>query len=73
MVQRFIRRMLMIPDYISSSLHTLHKKDKDICQYLDENTKIKANSQNCTKHLENFKKKKNINFLCSVSISTYPV
>ncbi len=34
---------------------TLHKKVKDICQYLALNTKIKANSRNCTKHVENFK------------------
>ena len=36
-------------------IHTLHKKVKDICQYLDLNTKIKTNSQHCTKHLDNFK------------------
>ncbi len=35
--------------------YTLHKKVKDICQYLDLNTKIKANLRNSTKHLENFK------------------
>ncbi len=35
--------------------YTLHKKVKDICQYLDLNTIIKANSCNCTK-----KNKKNI-------------
>ncbi len=29
------------------------QKVKDVCQYLDLITKIKANSQNGTKHLEN--------------------
>ncbi len=43
---------------------TLHKKVKDICQYLDLNTKIKANSRNITKHLEHFKI--SLTFLCSV-------
>ncbi len=28
---------------------------KDICQYLDSNTKFKVNSRNCTKHIENVK------------------
>ncbi len=49
----------------SRALHTLHKKVKDICQYLDLNTKIKANSLHCTKHLENFKI--SLTFLCSVA------
>ncbi len=31
------------------------QKVKDICQYLDLNTTIKANSRNCTEHLENLK------------------
>ena len=26
--------------------HTLHKKVKDICQYVDLHTKLKANTQN---------------------------
>ncbi len=46
------------------SITTLHKKVNDICQYLDLNTKIKANSWNCTNHLENFKNLET--FLCSV-------
>ncbi len=37
------------------SVYTLHKKVKDISQYLDLNTKIKAISRNGTKHLENLK------------------
>ncbi len=47
--------------YVSSEnialcmIHTLHKKVKDICQYLNLKTKIKANSSNITKHLENLK------------------
>ena len=36
-------------------VHTLHKKVKDICQYLDLNTKIKANSRNGIKYVVNFK------------------
>ncbi len=43
---------------------TLHKKVKDISQYLDLNTKIKAISRNGTKHLDNFKI--SLTFLCSV-------
>ncbi len=35
--------------------HTLHKKVKDVCQYLDLNTKIKANSRSCTKKNQIFK------------------
>ncbi len=42
-------------------------KVKDICQYLDLNIKIKANSRNCTKHLENFKI--SLTFLYSVYAS----
>ncbi len=49
-------------------IFTLHKKVKDICQYLDLNTKIKANSWNCTKHPENFKIA--LTFLCSVYTAT---
>ncbi len=40
------------------------KKVKDISQYLDLNTKIKAISRNSTKNLENFKI--SLTFLCSV-------
>ena len=32
--------------------YTLHKKFKDICQYVVLNTKSKANPLNCTKDLE---------------------
>ncbi len=42
------------------------QKVKDICQYLDLNTKIKVNWRDSTKHLENFKI--SLLFLCRVSI-----
>ncbi len=48
------------------SQYTLHEKVKVICQYLNLKTKIKANSRNYTKHLENFKIF--LTFLCSVDI-----
>ncbi len=47
-------------------IYTLHKKVKDICQYLYLKTKIKANSQNSIKHLGNFKI--SLTFLCSVYV-----
>ncbi len=47
---------------------TQNIKVKDISQYLDLNTKIKAISRNITKHLENFKI--SLTFLCSVSCDT---
>ena len=43
------------------------QKVKDICQYLDLNTKIKAISRNSTKQLESFKI--SLTFLCSVCSS----
>ncbi len=43
------------PRYPVNAVHMHYtKKVMDICQYLDLNAKIKANSLNCTKHLENF-------------------
>ncbi len=45
------------------NVYTTLKKLR-ICQYLDLNTKIKANSRNRTKHLENFKI--SLTFLCIV-------
>ncbi len=48
----------------STRTYTTQKKVKDICQYLDLNTKIKANSRNSTKYLENFKI--SLTFFCSV-------
>ncbi len=60
----------------TGSFHISHihytKKVKDICQYVDINTKIKTISWNSTKHLENFKI--SLTFLCSVlyvTCSTY--
>ncbi len=51
---------------LGANTYRLHKKGKDICQYLDLNTKIKANSRNCTKHLEHFKYPQL--FLCSLYV-----
>ncbi len=42
------------------------KKVKDICLHLDSSTKIKANSRNSTKLLENFKIA--LPFLCSAYV-----
>ena len=41
--------------YKHRNAYTQHKKVKDICQYLDLNTKIKIKSRDSTKHLENLK------------------
>ncbi len=37
---------------LDTYMYILHNKVKDIYQDLDLNTKIKANSRNCTNHLE---------------------
>ncbi len=45
-------------------VNTLYQKVKDICQYQDLNSKIKANLRSCTKHLGN--SNISLTILCSV-------